>query len=112
MTFRYNNLLTYLSIAFLILCISYGEAHTQKDITVEAIWQDYEFFPNRVPGFNFLQDGRHFTRLEDNTIKKYDITSGAWVEDIFNAASLKGENILMSPMSGRTICITSISMKS
>ena len=68
-------------------------AISQKEITVESIWQDFEFFPNRVPGFNFLQDGRHFTRLEDNTIKKYDIISGSWVEDIFNAASLDGEDI-------------------
>ena len=82
----------YILIIISLLLVS-QVAISQKEITVESIWQDFEFFPNRVPGFNFLQDGRHFTRLEDNTIKKYDIISGSWVEDIFNAGSLDGEDI-------------------
>jgi dipeptidyl-peptidase 4 len=63
----------------------------QKPITVESIWKDYEFNTKSVPGFNFLNDGRHYTRLEDNVIKKYDITSGGWVADIFNAQSITGQ---------------------
>lgn len=63
----------------------------QKPITVESIWKDYEFSTNSVPGFNFLIDGRHYTRLEDNIIKKYDVTTGAWVEDLFNATAIKGQ---------------------
>ena len=36
---------------------------TQQDITLEAIWKNYEFIPRSVPGFNFLKDGKHYTRL-------------------------------------------------
>lgn len=64
---------------------------SQKDITVEAIWRDYAFIPNAVPGFNFLNDGRHYTRLEDNVIKKYDITSGKLVSEIFSGEEIKGK---------------------
>ena len=58
----------------------------QKDITVEDIWQKYTFYPKSVPGFNFLNDGQHYTKLEKGTIKKYDFKTGAFVEDIFNAS--------------------------
>ncbi len=63
----------------------------QRDITVEAIWRDYEFMPKSVPGFNFLKDGRHYTRLENNMINKYDITTGDFVETIFDASSIQGK---------------------
>ncbi len=65
----------------------------QKEITVENIWQDYLFYPKSVPGFNFLNDGKHYTRLEKNTIKKYDLTTGTFVEDILSAsaAGFEGE---------------------
>ena len=72
----------------------------QKDITVESIWRDYEFIPKTVPGFNFLNDGRHFTRLESNAINKYDIETGDFVEMIFSADQIKGQLGFESMMSG------------
>lgn len=63
----------------------------QEPITVEAIWRDYKFIPKSVPGFNFLNDGRHYTRLEDNVIKKYDITTGEHVADLFDGEEIKGQ---------------------
>ena len=50
-------------------------AQTQA-ITVEDIWQDYVFMPERVSGFNFLRDGRSFARLEQNAVVKYDLKTG------------------------------------
>jgi len=49
---------------------------TTKAISIEDVWRDYTFMPERVSGFNFLQDGRSFTRLEDNQVVKYDLKSG------------------------------------
>ena len=83
-------------IAFVLV----GEVIAQKDITVESIWRDYEFIPRSVPGFNFLNDGRHFTRLESNVIKKYDIETGEKVADIFNAGSVVGQLGFESEMGG------------
>ena len=63
----------------------------QRTITVEEIWEEMKFRPKSVPGFNFLNDGRHFTRIKDNIIKKYDIETGKFVEDIFDAGMIKGQ---------------------
>jgi dipeptidyl-peptidase-4 len=63
----------------------------QKEITTEDLWRDYTFFAKSVPGFNFLKDGKYFTRLQKNTIKKYDLTSGDFVEDLLNGEELKGK---------------------
>ncbi len=75
--------------AFLVF--SQFDVISQKDISVEDIWRDYKFIPKSVPGFNFLNDGRHYTRQEGNVIKKYDITSGAYVEDLFDASTVAGQ---------------------
>ncbi len=58
-------------------------AQGPKEITLEDIWTNYTFFAQSVPGFNFLQDGKHYTRLEDGSIKKYDLVSGDFVEDMY-----------------------------
>ena len=78
--------------SFLIVFIGLSLNLTaQKDITVEDIWQKYTFYPKSVPGFNFLNDGQHYTKLEKGTIKKYDFKTGAFVEDIFNASLANAE---------------------
>jgi len=64
---------------------------SQKEITTEDLWKNFTFSAKSVPGFNFLKDGKHYTRLQDNTIKKYDLTSGEFVSDILNAEELKGK---------------------
>ncbi|MFT6333540.1 MAG: dipeptidyl-peptidase-4 [Halioglobus sp.] len=76
----------------LLLFISVTLATTsfsQKEITIEDLWQKYTFYAKSVPGFNFLKDGKHYTRLQKNTIKKYDLTTGDFVSDILVAADLK-----------------------
>ncbi len=47
-----------------------------KDITIPDIWQAYKFFPQTVPGFNFMNDGKHYSVLQSNQIVQYDLTSG------------------------------------
>ena len=78
----------YFSILISFLFITNSIA--QKEITTEDLWRDYTFFANSVPGFNFLKDGKHYTRLQSNTIKKYDLISGEFVEDILNGEDIKG----------------------
>ena len=79
-------------ITCLLLVVNTVWAQQTSDITVEDIWRDYKFIPRSVPGFNFLNDGRHFTRLiDDKVIKKFDITTGAFVEDLFDASDIAGQ---------------------
>ena len=73
------------------LYISAQEA-VNTDITLEDIWKNYKFYAKSVPGFNFLNDGQHYTRLEDNSIKKYDLTTGDEVGALFNADKIKNYN--------------------
>ena len=60
----------------------------QKLITLEEIWQDYTFTENRVPGFNFQKDGRHYTRIEDNKVQQYDLLNGQNTATIFDPATV------------------------
>lgn len=64
------------------------QVQAQEKITTEKIWRDYTFYADYVPGFNFMNDGKHYTRLEDNAIKQYDITSGA-----FTGMSIMGDSL-------------------
>lgn len=65
----------YLALLLLLSVSSLSYAQTQA-ISLEDIWARYTFFGEGVSGFNFLQDGRSFTRLENNAIVKYDLKSG------------------------------------
>lgn len=57
-------------------------------ITLEQIWQDYEFIPKSLPGLRFQEDGKHFTRLEGGKVIQYDITSGDQTRILFDTAFL------------------------
>lgn len=62
----------------------------QKSIQLEDIFRKYTFSPRYVPGFNFMEDGRHFTRLESNAVMQYDLTSGQLNGLIFEGYSQQG----------------------
>ncbi|NNE26054.1 MAG: S9 family peptidase [Saprospiraceae bacterium] len=61
----------------------------QNTISLSDIWKDYKYVAKRVPGFNFMNDGQHYTRLENNAIKKYDLLTGQFVNDIVKGNDLK-----------------------
>ncbi len=63
----------------------------QQAINLEDLWQNYSLYARSVPGFNFMNDGKHYTRLEDNTIKQYDITTGNFVQNILSGEAIKGK---------------------
>ena len=65
---------------FLLVGVS---LQAQETITLENLWKNYAYTASRVPGFNFQNDGIHYTRLEDNTVKQYDLTTGQSTKDLF-----------------------------
>ncbi len=83
--------------SILSLCF-FVSLSAQKPITVENIWQDYTFFAKSVPGFNFQKDGKHYTRLEGNQIKQYDLTTGKFTKVIFDA-----NNKMVEEFSGTSV---------
>lgn len=78
------------NIAFFVSFLFVISVFSQKEITTEDLWKNYTFFAKSIPGFNFLKDGKHYTRLQDNTIKKYDLATGKFVEDILKGEEIKG----------------------
>lgn len=74
-----------------VFLFSPGPLSAQTEITLEGVWK-YRLFDTRsVEGFRFMNDGRHFTRLENGSIRMYDIESGDAIEDILSEEQL-GEN--------------------
>jgi dipeptidyl-peptidase-4 len=81
-----------LFIFLLPITFSIAQEETSQ-ITLEEIWKDYMFYPNSVPGFNFLKDGQHYSKFDDNNITKYDITTGKQVGTILNGNEVDKEKL-------------------
>ncbi|MEZ4910711.1 MAG: S9 family peptidase [Saprospiraceae bacterium] len=65
----------------------------QKTIILEDVFEKGIFSQKSVSGFNFMKDGRHFTKITDGKIVKYDIKSGESVGvllDLTNVIDNKG----------------------
>jgi dipeptidyl-peptidase-4 len=73
-----------------LMAIHVGILQGQQPITLEDIWQRGTFNTRSVPGFNFLRDGRHYTRLEQGKVNQYDISTGEKLEALLDASALKG----------------------
>ncbi|MFK7796513.1 MAG: S9 family peptidase [Aureispira sp.] len=59
-----------------------------KDITIPDIWETYRFYPEYVPGFNFMKDGKHYSVLQGNQILQYDLASGDQTAVIYTPVGL------------------------
>lgn len=64
---------------FTLLFIGFSLLGYSQDITVEKIWQDYEFFGNSVDGFRSMKDGNYFTK-QTTTGPKQGITKHAFTD--------------------------------
>ncbi len=63
----------------------------QTDITLEGLWRFGIFNTERVAGFEFMNDGRHYSRLVHGEIKMFDIETAEWVSDILTSDHLGQE---------------------
>ncbi|MEZ5040018.1 MAG: S9 family peptidase [Saprospiraceae bacterium] len=81
-----------ISIVILLSLFSMSGSFSQPDITLEDVWQNYTFLANSVPGFNFMADGKHFTRMERGKINQYDLTTGRFSQTIFDANAVSSND--------------------
>jgi len=74
--------------------VSLSSASAQRQITIDDIWTNGTYRTKGVPGFRFMNDGRHYTTLENNYILKYDLTTGALKDTVLdvNLLNLPGED--------------------
>ena len=77
---------------FFLLFISYHPSFAQKSVTLEDIWTIGSLNARGVPGFNFMNDGKHYTRNERGNIEQYDLLTGQKVATIFDASAHKGKD--------------------
>ena len=73
---------------FVITSLS-GYAQAQKQITIDDIWTNGVYRSKGVPGFRFMNDGRHYTSLSSNSIIKYDLTTGMVTDTLLDVNLLR-----------------------
>lgn len=56
----------------------------QEPLRVEQIFTDARLQSRGAGSFRFLKDGRHFTRLDQRAVTRYDLVTGKAVETIFD----------------------------
>jgi dipeptidyl-peptidase-4 len=65
----------------------------KKDITLEEIWKENQFYPKSVRGFNSMNDGEHYSTMEriegGQEIIKYKFKSGKKVRTLFKSADFE-----------------------
>ncbi len=77
-------------ISFLVtLLIALNLVAQKQKITLENIWKEYKFIPERFAGFNSMKDGISYSQLEENgDINKYELKSGKLLSNIVKANEL------------------------
>ena len=77
---------------FLVLVIVTSLSFSQK-LTLEDVWQKYNFYPSTVSGIRSMNDGLFYTTQVGNKIVKFSYETGKEVEIIFDLAQIKGDNL-------------------
>ncbi|EJF54786.1 dipeptidyl aminopeptidase/acylaminoacyl peptidase [Saprospira grandis DSM 2844] len=76
----------YVGLAFLLLVAAPNLVWAQeKEIQLEEIWRNYQFFSQSAQGFNFMQDGQHYSQLDDKKIREFDLKTGQESQVLFTA---------------------------
>jgi dipeptidyl-peptidase 4 len=76
--------------AIIILLLStFYVSFGQKQLTLEDIWKKGTFASKNVADFEFRNDGKHYTKLDLNEIKQYDITTGEVDATLLRAQEVK-----------------------
>lgn len=69
-------------ILFLLIVGNTFAQEGKKEITLEEIWKYYKFRREFVDGGKSMNDGEHYTLVEDNGIQKFEYATGKKVEDL------------------------------
>jgi len=81
-----------------LIAAATGLLSAQEPLTLEKIWSTGSLSPKGAGSFAFMQDGRHYTRLNRNAILRYDLLSGRESGLLFSGAdSLQVQGYQFSP---------------
>ena len=62
------------------------------EITLEELWRDYKYIPERVPGFNFSAGSSKYTRIDQARVVEADFATGDETGVIFDFDALRAAN--------------------
>ncbi|MDP7194714.1 MAG: DPP IV N-terminal domain-containing protein, partial [SAR202 cluster bacterium] len=83
-----------LTLCFLLITPTYAQ---KRDITLEDLWKNHVFYPAYIGGFKSMNDGEHYSTLEQTDegqeIIKYQFNNGKKVRALFNSANFKIQKI-------------------
>ncbi|MGB2457608.1 MAG: S9 family peptidase [Flavobacteriales bacterium] len=78
---------------YLILMFPIVLLAQKKEVTLENIWKTYDFYPKSVSGFNSMQDGNYYSKLDkkgDNSqINKYSFRTGQKTRTLVNSKNIE-----------------------
>ncbi len=83
--------LSLILILFVIFSTLAAIGQQNNKITLEDLWRNYKFFPQSVQGVSSMNDGEHYTTMENRNslIVRYAYKTGAVVDTVFNAANFE-----------------------
>ena len=76
-------------IIFMLTLVLTGQLYAQKQIAVKDFTSHNIFRSKSVYGIRWMNDGRYYSALKNNTIVKYDVTTGEIVETILSGNALE-----------------------
>lgn len=91
-----------LLLSIIVMTMGLKETTAQKEFTVEAIWGQEIFEARTIPGFNFMNDGRHYTLRAGNRIVSFDLTTGRQTNTPFDPGIIADKNGFDGYVSGYT----------
>lgn len=69
-------------------CLLFSASVQAQDklLRIEEIWEEYKFWSQGLPGFNFMNDGLHYSQLKSaQEIAQYNLGSGKQTATLFSA---------------------------
>ncbi len=92
---------------FVIATVAALQGFSQKKITVDEIVNG-TFGPRSVRGVNWMKDGAFYSALEDNKVKRYDVTTGEEVAVLVDgdALDLAIDGYFFSPDEDKILLLT------
>ena len=84
-------------LTLILSVISLSLFSQSKEITLEDIWQDYNFYPKNFRGLNSMNDGEFYTELKKTDkgqeITKYNFKNGEKITTLFKSSDFEIKKI-------------------
>src|SRR5689334_15399934 len=65
------------------------QAQQKLPLTLEDIWAKPTFRSASVPGFNWMNDGRYYSALDNGSLVQHEVTTGKAVQTLVEASALQ-----------------------